>query len=175
MKYFKNLYVKNQEVAQTAMDYILLKNFPDHRKLILENPKAAWPQNLNFANFQKKVTQFFPLKFSYLSQMLEQFKARLDITFPNDSLAEYKTLEDLKDAVSTCSIPLKLKRDPMDEARLHVSNPKEPKVKPKNILSFVMNVPSDYYRVIHPKMIGKSTEDNAKIDKSPEKKKMKTD
>jgi len=58
MKHFKNLYIKNQEAAQTALDYILLKNFPDHRKIILENPKAPWPQNLNFTNFQKKVTKF---------------------------------------------------------------------------------------------------------------------
>jgi len=107
--------------------------------------------------------------------MIEQFKLCLDIKFPNDSFTEYKTCEDLKEAISTCSRPLKLKRDPIDEARLHVSNPKEPKVKPKNILHFVMNVPSDYYRVIHPKMTAKSIEDNSKLERSPEKKKMKTD
>jgi len=38
-----------------------------------------------------------------------------------------------------------------------------------------MNVPSDYYRVIHPKMTAKSIEDNSKLEKSPDKKKMKTD
>ncbi len=55
--------------------------------------------------------------------------------------------------LSTCGIPLKLKATPEEEQSLHILRKVGPTYGPLNLLYFILNVPSDYYRVIHPRTI----------------------
>jgi len=87
------------------------------------------------------------------------------VSFPNNSLQNFKNLDELISALETCSKPIKPKWDPTEDPSLNTKNPKQPKIKPMNFIHFIMNVPSDYFRVLHPKMVAsKSIENPVKRD-----------
>jgi len=163
-RYYKNLYAKNRRMATITLQNILSKHFPDHAKTITENPNMPWPSNLNFINFQNKV-RILSLKFLTSVQVIEQIRLRLDVSFPNNSIQNFKCVDELISALETCPRTLKLKWDPTDDPSLNTKNPKQPKIKPMNFIHFIMNVPSDYFRVLHPKMaVSKSIENSVKKD-----------
>ena len=85
--------------------------------------------------------------------MVEQLKYRLQVSLPEDTLYIYRTPKELINALSTCSKPLKFKTDSEEKAHLGLIKWKTPTFTLKNLVNFIMNAPSDYYRIIHPKAI----------------------
>ena len=85
--------------------------------------------------------------------MVEQLKNRLEVEVADDLLQTYKTPEELISALEACVMHLKFKKDAAEEASNEMMLKKDPKFKPANLLYFIMNIPSDYYRVIQPKII----------------------
>lgn len=80
-------------------------------------------------------------------------KVRLSINLPEDALRIARTPVDFILMLATTSAPLKLKMSPAEENSLLMLKKKTPKFGLKNIIYFIMNVPSDYYRVVHPKIV----------------------
>ena len=85
--------------------------------------------------------------------MAEQLKFRLGVLLPENGLCIYKSPEELTAALSSCQKYLTFKTDPTEKAGLGLVRWKYPKFTSKNLISFIMNVPSDYYRVVHPRVI----------------------
>lgn len=76
---------------------------------------------------------------------------------PEDALiTTYKTPEELIKAIESCRTHLKFKQD-ASEASAEMMQRKDPKFKLDNLFYFIMNIPSDYYRVIQPKIISRES------------------
>ena len=95
--------------------------------------------------------------------MVEQLRFRLQVSLPEETLCIYKTPNELIDALSTCDKPLKFKTDSDEKAHLGLIKWKPPTFTLKNLLNFIMNVPSDYYRVVHPKIIDSNFNPEVKL------------
>jgi hypothetical protein len=67
-------------------------------------------------------------------------------------LEEYKTPDDFVGAVGTCPRPLVVLLDYQQEAIKEQNKIMQPKFMIGNIFNFISNVPSDYFRVLHPKL-----------------------
>ena len=80
-------------------------------------------------------------------------KFRLGVCLAEDVLMMVRSPSELVFMLGTCSRPLKTNITPAEEMSLGLRKKKTPKFKPKNLIYFIMNVPSDYYRVIHPRSI----------------------
>ena len=78
---------------------------------------------------------------------------RLNVNLPDNVLRMENTPAEFLTMLATSSRPFKLKLSPQEEASLHIYKKKAPKYGAKNLLNFILNVPSDYYRVIHPRVI----------------------
>ena len=77
---------------------------------------------------------------------------------PEDALIQtYKTPEELIRAIESCRIHLKFKQDASEAASAEMMQRKDPKFKIDNLFYFIMNIPSDYYRVIQPKIISRES------------------
>jgi hypothetical protein len=76
----------------------------------------------------------------------------LSIILPEDALLTYKTPEELITAIATCPRVLTFFKEPAEEATLENNSRKAPAFGIANIIYFLLNVPSDYYRVIHPRI-----------------------
>lgn len=85
--------------------------------------------------------------------MIEQIKFRLCVSLPDNALYIYKTPQKLIAALSSCLITLKFKTDEEEKAKLGLIRWKKPKFTVGNFVNFIMNAPSDYYRVVHPRVI----------------------
>jgi len=85
--------------------------------------------------------------------MVEQLKRRLDVEISDDALQVYKTPEELISALESCTSHLKFKKDASEAASAEMLRKKDPKFTVDNLFYFIMNIPSDYYRVIQPKTI----------------------
>jgi hypothetical protein len=92
------------------------------------------------------------LNFHNSPKIIEQFQYRLSIKLPEDPLVQYKTPENFLDAVSTCPTPLNLQLDLTEEMQKEQLKKNDPTFNASNIFNFLDNVPSDYFRIIHPKM-----------------------
>ena len=148
--FYQRLYSNNREVATNTLNFIFMSYFPDSLKAIQDNPNTPWPVTIPFNNFQKKVVSSLLNKLNDL-KVIEVLKQRLDVYLPNDSLGNIKTPQELISTLETSCKFLKFKRDPNEEASLNMLKLKKPRMKAINFIYFIMNVPSDYYRVIHPK------------------------
>ena len=80
-------------------------------------------------------------------------KTRLGVFLPGEVLLIARSPLELVFMIGTCSQPLKANITPAEEVSLGLHKKKVPKFKPKNLIYFIMNIPSDYYRVIHPRSI----------------------
>ena len=85
--------------------------------------------------------------------MVEKIKFRLGVYLPGEVLLIARSPSELVFMLGTCSQPLKVNITPAEEVSLGLYKKKTLKFKPKNLIYFIMNVPSDYYRVIHPRSI----------------------
>ena len=85
--------------------------------------------------------------------MVEYLNYRLGIALPSDALFQFKTPKDLIEALSTCPKALKFKTNNEEKASLGLVRWKKPAFTLGNFINFIMNTPSDYYRVIHPMML----------------------
>lgn len=85
--------------------------------------------------------------------MVEYLNQRLGIVLPSDALYKFKTPKELIAALSTCPKALKFKTNAEEKANLALVRWKKPAFTFWNFINFIMNTPSDYYRVIHPMML----------------------
>lgn len=90
--------------------------------------------------------------------MIDQLNFRLGIVLPDDALCDFKSPQELVTALATCSKSLKFKTNQTEKANLAMVRWKDPEFSAKNLLNFIMNAPSDYYRVIHPNVIHPESE-----------------
>jgi len=139
VNYYKNLQMRNKEVATSAINFLVKRHFPVYYQQIWKNTSSIWPTSLNLPNFSKK--------------MVEYLNYRLGIVLPSDALYEFKTPKELIGALSTCPKALKFKTNPEEKANLALVRWKKPGFTFWNFINFIMNTPSDYYRVIHPMML----------------------
>jgi len=139
VRYYKNMYKKNKENAEHALRLILKENYIDYYPQVFGNLKGNWPNISNFNTFETKI--------------VEKMKERLNVNLPDNILRMENKPANFIAMLATCGRPLKLKMSPEEEASLHIYKEKAPKFGPKNIINFIMNTPSDYYRVIHPRAI----------------------
>lgn len=72
---------------------------------------------------------------------------------PQDALLIHKTPQELVYAVATCPKNLKFQKDPSEETRPEPKYRKAPAFSAGSFINFILNVPSDYYRALHPKAI----------------------
>jgi len=138
VNYYKNLRARNKEVAKSAINFIVKRHFPVYYQQIWKNTSSIWPTSLNLP-FSKK--------------MAEYLNYRLGVVLPADALYEFKTPNELIEALSTCPKALKFKTNPEEKANLALVRWKKPGFTFWNFINFIMNTPSDYYRVIHPMML----------------------
>ena len=80
-------------------------------------------------------------------------KLRLNVNLPDNVLRMENTPAEFIAMLATASRPFKLKMSPAEEAMLHIYKKKAPKYGVKTLWNFILNVPSDYYRVVHPRVI----------------------
>lgn len=85
--------------------------------------------------------------------MIDQLNFRLGVVLPDDALCVLKSPQDLVTALATCSKSLKFKTNSTEKANLAMVRWKDPTFNAKNLLNFIMNAPSDYYRVTHPNVV----------------------
>ena len=83
--------------------------------------------------------------------MIKELGSRLQINLADDAFVTFNTPEMLISAIATCSKTLKFKNERNEEPI--IISEKEVTVVDWfwRIVDFIMNVPSDYYRVIHPR------------------------
>jgi len=75
----------------------------------------------------------------------------LSITLQEKALTEYRTPEELINVIATCPLLLTSKVE-FDECRILAERRiKELRPNLKTLQNYIMNIPSDYYRVLHPK------------------------
>jgi len=137
ISYYKRRNIHNLELTKRVVDFLLKKYFANHHQQIFENLSAPWPTIPNFEAFQKK--------------MIKELGSRLQINLADDAFLTFNTPEMLISAISTCSKILKFKNERNEEPI--IISEKEVTVVDWlwRIVDFIMNVPSDYYRVIHPR------------------------
>jgi len=144
INYFKNLRQKNRQAAMNTINFILNKQYGELAKFVANTPNEPWPTTP-----------------SILKKLAQQLKLKLDIDLPEDALIQtYKTPEQLIKAIESCRVHLKFKQD-ASEASAEMMQRKDPKFKIDNLFYFIMNIPSDYYRVIQPKIIYRESKKDA--------------
>ncbi len=83
--------------------------------------------------------------------MIKELGSRLQLNLKDDTFSMFETPEKLIAGIATCSKILKFKKERNEEPIIV----REKEVTVNDILwrivDFIMNVPSDYYRVIHPR------------------------
>ena len=83
--------------------------------------------------------------------MIKELGSRLQLNLTEDTFTKFETPEKLISGIATCSKILKFKNERNEEPI--IIREKEVTVVDWlwRIVDFIMNVPSDYYRVIHPR------------------------
>jgi len=137
--FYKNLQKKNKEAAEHALRLTLKESYSEYYPQIFGNLTSPWPTMPNFNTFETRI--------------VERMRFRLNVNLPDNILRMENTPAEFFAMISTASRPLKLKMSPEEETMLHIYKKKAPKYGAKTLLNFLLNVPSDYYRVVHPRVI----------------------
>lgn len=76
---------------------------------------------------------------------------RLNLCLPENALVTYPNIESFVSAIATCSVSLKFHVEIGEEMQLDaVNQTKPPKFSGKAVLNYIWNIPSDYFRLLHP-------------------------
>lgn len=111
-------------------------------------------------HFKKKYyNKYYFILFIIKIQLVEQLKLLLDLNVSDFILVQFKKPSDLTKAIGTC--PDLLKVDPFLKDILLNEQIKKAKLKKRKtsalilnkILNFIFNIPSDYYRMTHPRKL----------------------
>jgi len=133
MTWFSTLYPENPELDMKAFLHVIDEEHPEYLNGV-QNLALPWPTHLIG---QKKI--------------IEQLNYILSITLPEKSMVEWRTLEDLLNVISVCDVLLQSKVEFDDDRILAERRMKEFRPNLKTMKNFIVNVPSDYFRVLHPK------------------------
>ena len=84
---------------------------------------------------------------------------RLNLELPDNALVMYQTMESLLKAIATCSTHLKFHIEPGEEMDFEaLPQKKPPKITVKTLCNYIWNIPSDYFRLLHPRKVYRSTD-----------------
>lgn len=88
------------------------------------------------------------------NKVVEQMRYRLGLELQENALVLYQTMDSLCKAIGTCSKTLKFHIEPGEEMELDAAYQKKPpKITAKTVFNYVWNIPSDYFRLLHPKKV----------------------